>query len=166
MSHIAPLPFNPFPMAWTQYEEFWNAEHVFVFEMFKTAALKDRNQIVHDVDTLVVRKGRCVRRYPRGQAYPHYLVVQQTFDFHPCSSAKYPSFHTTVAVTIYPLGVACLSLRSGAPEWISALLLDSVCATAFLGQGSRTKEGHLVKPSTRCSKTQQNVVKPSKECFS
>ena len=46
MSDIIPLPFKPYPVPRNEYEEFWNSEHFFVFEMFFTAPRKDRTQIV------------------------------------------------------------------------------------------------------------------------
>ena len=46
MPDTIPLPFKPYPVPRNEYEEFWNSEHFFVFEMFSTAPLKDRSQIV------------------------------------------------------------------------------------------------------------------------
>ena len=46
MSDRIPLPFKPYPVPRNEYEEFWNSEHFFVFEMFSTAPRKDRTQIV------------------------------------------------------------------------------------------------------------------------
>jgi len=46
MSDIIALPLKPFPVPHTFYEEFWNSEHVFVYEMFPSTPLKDRNHIV------------------------------------------------------------------------------------------------------------------------
>ena len=46
MSDIFALPFKPYLHAGREYEDFWNSEHLFVFEVFSTAPLKERAGIV------------------------------------------------------------------------------------------------------------------------
>ena len=46
MPDISSLPFKLYSPAHSPYEEFWNSEHLYVYQMFPTALLKDWVQVV------------------------------------------------------------------------------------------------------------------------
>ena len=63
-----------------------------------SSAILEYNHLLTDMWRHASAKGLSV--YSFLTSIPHYPVVQATSDFHPHSSAIYPSFHTMGAVRI------------------------------------------------------------------